>query len=395
MNIRSHPDLADPNAITLARLKKNPELGPKILFFSGGTALRDLSRNLIHYTYNSIHIITAFDSGGSSAKLREAFHMPGIGDVRARLMDLADQSLQGNREIYALFAHRFPKQAHNIQLLKDIEMMVSGKHRLIARIAEPMRKIICNHLSWFRKKMPADFDLHGASIGNLVLTGGYLENRRHLDQIITLFSKLVRVRGIVQPIATKYMHLAAELDDGSLIVGQHLLTGKETKPISAKIKKLFITENPESPQPNMLQLRKKIKNLISDAHLICYPMGSFFSSILAQFLVQGVGEAISTARVPKIYIANTGRDPECFGYTVMDQVDALIEYGRVDNKAAAPRDLVSAVLIDREYGNYAGGIAENYFARQGIELIDCPLISRASKPYIDENLLLPQLLALC
>jgi CofD-related protein of GAK system len=395
MNARIYRDVTVPHNITLSRFKKNPKLGPKILFFSGGTALRGLSRELINYTYNSIHIITAFDSGGSSAKLREAFHMPAVGDIRARLMDLSDQNLLGNRAIYSLFAYRFPKQAHNAELLMEFEDMVSGKHRLIARITDPMRKIICNHLYWFREKMPSGFDLRGASIGNLVLTGGYLVNLCQLDPVISVFSKLVRVRGTVRPIANKYLHLVAELDDGSVIVGQHLLTGKETKPISSRIKKLLITDDPENPQPYILKLCNKMTDLIHEADLICYPMGSFFTSILAQFLVKGVGKAIASTSVAKIYIANTARDPECFGYTIMDQVDAILEYARRDEQTLNPSDLVNFVIVDRKNGNYPGGIDDDYFARHGIELIDCQLISNASKPFIDENLLLPQLLALC
>ena len=395
MNIIIHRDTMLPNNINLAHFKRNPELGPKILFFSGGTALRRLSRELVHYTYNSIHIITAFDSGGSSAKLREAFHMPAVGDIRARLMDLADQSMQGNREIYALFAYRFPQKAHNGVLMKELDKLANGKHRLVARITNPMRKIICTHLCRFREKMPEDFDLRGASIGNLVLTAGYLENRRQLDPVISVFSKLVRVRGVVRPIANKYLHLAAELENGSVVVGQHLLTGKETKPISSRIKKIFITDDFENPHPYELKLRTKMTGLISKADLICYPMGSFFTSILSQLLVKGVGEAIAATSVPKIYIANTGLDPECFGYTVMEQVDALLEYGRIGDQAKAPSDLISAVLIDRKNGNYPGGIDDDYFARQGIKLVDYSIISSASKPFIDENMLLPVLLALC
>ena len=65
-----------PDKIRLARFARAPELGPKVLFFSGGSALNPLSRRLINYTHNSIHLITPFDSGGSSAVLRKAFGMP-------------------------------------------------------------------------------------------------------------------------------------------------------------------------------------------------------------------------------------------------------------------------------------------------------------------------------
>ena len=62
-------ELRIPDNIRIQRSLRIPEFGPKILFFSGGTAIRDLSACLINYTHNSIHLITPFDSGGSSAKI--------------------------------------------------------------------------------------------------------------------------------------------------------------------------------------------------------------------------------------------------------------------------------------------------------------------------------------
>ena len=62
-----------PDPILLERYARTPDIGPKILFFSGGSALQGLCRELVTYTHNSIHIITPFDSGGSSAVLRKKF----------------------------------------------------------------------------------------------------------------------------------------------------------------------------------------------------------------------------------------------------------------------------------------------------------------------------------
>ena len=88
-----------PDPIRISRYRKAPELGPKILFFSGGSALNGLSQELKNYTYNSIHLVTPFDSGGSSAKLRHAFDMPAIGDLRSRMMALADETITGHPEV--------------------------------------------------------------------------------------------------------------------------------------------------------------------------------------------------------------------------------------------------------------------------------------------------------
>ena len=98
-----------PHRVRLSRYLKAPELGPRILFFSGGTALTKTSRVLKRYTHNSIHLVTPFDSGGSSAKLRQAFSMPSIGDLRSRLVALADENITGLPEVYQLFTYRFPQ----------------------------------------------------------------------------------------------------------------------------------------------------------------------------------------------------------------------------------------------------------------------------------------------
>ncbi|MGE4294032.1 MAG: 2-phospho-L-lactate transferase CofD family protein, partial [Desulfovibrio sp.] len=93
MRIRVAREVLVPDRIKLERYRQVPALGPRVLFFSGGTALRDTSAELVRYTHNSVHIITPFDSGGSSAILRKAFDMPAVGDIRNRLMALADTSL--------------------------------------------------------------------------------------------------------------------------------------------------------------------------------------------------------------------------------------------------------------------------------------------------------------
>ena len=116
-----------PDPVKLARYLKSPELGPRVLFFSGGTALTGVSRELKRYTHNSIHLVTPFDSGGSSAKLRKAFAMPSIGDLRSRLTALADENITGHPDVYQLFTYRFPTTEPPDALLTSLESMIRGK----------------------------------------------------------------------------------------------------------------------------------------------------------------------------------------------------------------------------------------------------------------------------
>lgn len=384
-----------PDPIRLARFRRSPDLGPKVLFFSGGTALRETSRELIRFTHNSIHIVTPVDSGGSSAKLRKAFHMPAIGDVRNRLMALADRSLLGNPEIFELFAYRLDKSTDQRKLKDELLRMIKGEHRLIRNVHDPMRKIIRNHLDLFLQNMPEAFDLKGASIGNLILTGGYLGNRRHLDPVIYIFSKLVQVRGTVRPVSNRNLHLVAELENGQTIVGQHLLTGKEVSPITSRVRRVYLSETTDNVRPAEIQIREKIRHLLREAELVCYPIGSFYSSLIANLLPKGVGRTLSTLDCPKVFFPGTGTDPELFGKTLMDQVDELLFYLKQDcSDNTDDKNLLDFVVVDRKNGLYTGELDEDELKRRGIRIIDCPLVSDRSQPLIDETLLVPFLLSL-
>ncbi len=387
--------LALPDPVRMALYGRSPDLGPKLLFFSGGTALRAACAEMIRYSHNTIHIVTPFDSGGSSAKLRDAFRMPAIGDIRNRLLSLADRSLHGNPEIFRLFAHRFPEDGDGADLTDALDRMIRGKHRLAAAIPDPMRKIIRHHLGLFRRHMPDGFDLRKASIGNLILTGGYLDNGRHIDPVIFIFSKLVQVRGIVRPVINRHLHLAAELESGGTVVGQHRLTGKEAAPLEHAIRRIYLSDRLDPPRPVRPPIRRKMKTLIGGADLICYPMGSFYSSLVANLLPDGVAEAIRDNPCPKVYVPNTAgdgaprqKDPETVGMTLMDGIDRLFSC------LGSARGVLDFVVLDRNCGDYAGGIDDKWLADRGIRIIDCPLITPESAPYIDEKLLTPVLFSL-
>ncbi|MES9873837.1 MAG: GAK system CofD-like protein [Candidatus Sedimenticola sp. 6PFRAG7] len=384
-----------PDPLRISRYRKIPELGPRILFFSGGSALNGLCNTLKNYTHNSIHLVTPFDSGGSSAELRQAFAMPSIGDLRSRLMALADETVLGHPEVYELFTYRFPKDRSNKELRSRLEIMASGKSERVADITNPMRRLICNQLGYFMDAMPDSFDLRGASIGNLILAGGYLNNHQHLDPIIFLFSKLVNVQGTVRAIVNEDLHLGADLADGCRVIGQHRLTGKEVPPLDLAIEKLFLSENRDSYAPAIAQLKKKNRKLIEAAELICYPPGSFYSSLMANLLPAGVGRAIAGNDCPKVYIPNLGADPEQVGMNFEQMVGGLITQLQSDVPGGCSNNkLLNLVLVDSRNGRYPSNVSARFLKRLGIELVDVKLISKQSTPYYDNDLLVSAILSL-
>lgn len=384
-----------PDPVRVSRYRRAPELGPRLLFFSGGSALTGLSRVLKHHTHNSTHMVTPFDSGGSSAILRQAFNMPSIGDLRSQLMALADETVTGHPEVYRLFTFRLPITGRKRDLLRKLKDMADGRDPMVRSISNPMRRLIRHQLGYFLEAMPESFDLRGASIGNLILAGGYLNNFEHLDPIIFLFSKLVEVRGTVRAIVNDNLHLGVDLDDGRRVIGQHRITGKEVAPLTSPIKRLFLSRQSDKYVKANSLLRKKNRKLIRKADLIVFPPGSFYTSMLANLLPKGVGTAIADSQCPKVYIPNLGQDPEQIGMTTDRLVLNLLAQLRRDlTDECDTNRLLNFVLIDSKNGVYPSRLSQGTMNELGVHVVDVPLITTQSAPYYDATLLVDALLSL-
>lgn len=393
--VRIERTLGLPDELRVSRSRRAPELGPRILFLTGGTALRPLSQTLKRYTHNSIHLVTPFDSGGSSARLREAFHMLSVGDLRNRLMALADETVRGNPEIYRLFAYRLPSGDPPPALLQQLAAFASGADPRVASVPEPLRQIVRTQLRFFCEAIPHDFDLRGASIGNLILAGGYLSNERRIDSVLFLFSKLVEVRGRVLPTAEADLHLAADLRDGTRVVGQHGLTGKETPPIGSPIEDFYLVDSLVRPTRTAARATDRALRRLKEADVICYAMGSFYSSVLANLLPAGVGSAIRGADCPKVYIPNTGEDPEQLGMSIADAVERIAHCVRRDaGEDTHMADILTCVLVDTRSGVYSTPLDAVRLKELGVQVVDMPLVTRRSRPWLDPERLSQVLISL-
>jgi hypothetical protein len=92
-----------------------------------------------------------------------------------------------------------------------------------------MRKIIRSHLGFFMDRSPKDFDLRGASVGNLILTGGYFNYKRQIDRSSTSSAGWSRP-GVVRPIINADLHLVIGASGRHAAGGQHLLTARRSPP---------------------------------------------------------------------------------------------------------------------------------------------------------------------
>lgn len=395
-------------------------INPRIVFFSGGTSLRELSREITKYTCNSIHLITVFDSGGSSAALRKSFDMPAIGDLRNRLLALADLSIVP-KSVIEICNLRLPRSGIFPELINTLHNISSDAYPLWLDIPALWGDRMRFYLGYFLKKMPADFDPCYASIGNLMLVGAYLYHDKRIESIIDLFSQVLRIKGIVVPIVGDNLHLVAVLDKKNFIFGQHNITAKDNATTTKSITELFLTKTKlystpinyvssslEQGQNNALEtiklehlapytprLSAEIIMHLSTADLICYPMGSFYTSIIANLLPVKVGHSIANAKCSKIYIPNVGYDSEQANMSVAQAVQIMLKYLRKDaGENTATNKLLNKVIIDSKHGLYAGGIDFEGIKALGIEIYDVSLIANDNSLH-DAKLTVEALLSCC
>jgi len=243
---------------------KAAEYRPRIVVIGGGTGLSVMLRGLKEKPVDITAIVTVADDGGSSGRLRSELSMVPPGDIRNVLTALADtEPLLGK-----MLEYRFKR----------------GR------------------------------GLAGHSLGNLILaamqeiTGDFVTGVRELSRVLA-------VRGRVLPASGTAIVLRAEMEDGTVVVGESKI------PLAGgKIRRVSIEPADVAPLPDALEAIR-----MADAILI--GPGSLYTSILPNLLVPGITKAIAESDALKIFICNVMTQPgETDNYTVSDHLDAVKEH---------------------------------------------------------------------
>ena len=95
-------------------------------------------------------------------------------------------------------------------------------------------------------------------------------------------------------------------------MGQHRFTGKTATAITSPILDMWLSASLDDPSPVSVPIQPRLAHVIRTADLICYPVGSFFSSVMANLLPLGVSCAVREAACPKVFIPNLGETDRSF-----------------------------------------------------------------------------------
>lgn len=238
--------------------------GPRIAVIGGGTGLPVLLRGLKEYTSNITAIVCVTDDGGSSGRLRGQYGILPPGDLRNCLVALADTE----RSMASLFDYRFK----------------TGE------------------------------ELKGHSLGNLLITA-MADLTGSFETAINEVAKVLAIRGRAVPSTVENVMLAAEMEDGTSVMGETNISKT-----SKKIKKVYTIPKISKPYSEAIEA-------ILEADAIVLGPGSLYTSIIPNLLVPGIADALQKAEGIKIYVCNVMTQPgETIGYSAGDHLKAIYRH---------------------------------------------------------------------
>ena len=235
----------------------------KVVVIGGGTGMSNLLSGLKQFPLDITAIVTVCDDGGSTGILREEFNIPAVGDIRRVLVSLSE--------------------------------------------TEPLVMDLFNY------RFDSGTGLEEHTVGNLLLTAS-TNITGNLSDGIEALSKVLNLKGKVVPLTEDNVTLMAKMADGRTIEGEHNITAAKDK-----IEKVYYKEK-AIPTKSAL---KAIKH----ADLILLSMGSLYTSIIPNLLIDEVVEEIEKSKAPIMYACNMMTQPgETDDFTVTDHVKVLNQY---------------------------------------------------------------------
>ena len=258
----------------------------RVVTVGGGTGSSILLRGLKRYIHriDITAIVTTFDDGGSSGRLREEFGVPALGDLRRCVAALLPQDAE-NSAVHGILEHRFG----------------------------------------------SDGSLDGHSLGNLMLLGA-MQRTGSLSQAIDSIASSLSMVGRVIPVSDQPSNLCAEMPDGELISGESAVGDRNEALFGPS--RIYL-------DPPVLANPDALAALLNADVLVIGP-GDLFASIIPNLLPNGVIGAISESSCRILQICNIAtKVGETGRYAASDFVKSVNRYLGSGHKR------VDAILVNK------------------------------------------------
>ena len=236
----------------------------KIVIFGGGSGLSQILKGLKLFPVDITAVVSVFDNGRSTGKLRKEMNIPAVGDITKVMLSMANVS----DDMIELMNYRFTKS-----------------------------KTLGNH-----------------SVKNLLLTA-LLDIKGDFASSLPILEDILDIEyGKVLPLTEDSVNLVGVTNSGSEIIGEEQITKCKSKITKIKYDKDIVV-NP------------KVIEAINDADLIIFSSGSLFTSIIPHLINRKLVSEINKSKAPKMYLCNLFTQPgETDGLKVSDHIHILENY---------------------------------------------------------------------
>lgn len=265
----------------------------KVVVIGGGTGQSTLLRGLKHCAGIDITaIVTVADDGGSTGRLRRAYHIPAMGDIRAVMIALAESETL----LSTLMEYRFKKE--------DLAQDGDGD------------------------------ELVGHNLGNIILTALTKKSGSFMEAI-TMISKVLNVKGDIIPSTHQVVSLLARMEDGTIVKGENNIPKSRHR-----IQEVFYDEPVKGS--------KEAVRAIVKADVIILGIGSLYTSICCNLIIPEIRKALQKSTALKVYVSNAMTQAgETDGYTLEDHVQAIEKHGefKIDTIIHADDKIPEEILV--------------------------------------------------
>ena len=164
--------------------------------------------------------------------------------------------------------------------------------------------------------------LKDQNVGN-ILIAALTDIFGSFDKALLEMSSVFNVTGNVIPVTLDETHLVAEFASKDKVVGESYIP-KMCYRLNTKIEKMSMI--PHYPKAN----DEAVKSILSSDIVIIGP-GSLYTSIIPNFLVGGINEALRDTKARVIYIANAmTQKGETKDYSLKDHFEAILKHSNYE-----------------------------------------------------------------
>lgn len=257
---------------------------PKVVVLGGGSGISVVLRGLKYLPIDLTAIVSVADDGGSSGALRKEFDCPPPGDLRNVLIALSEVE----PIIEDVFQYRFNKSSS------------IGAHPLGNLLIMAMNEIT----------------------GNM---------RDAVDRLRKLFN----IKAKILPATLEKVVLYGETESGKIVEGESNIPHAHER-----IKRVFYKNERKAPLENL--------KVLEDADLIVFGIGSLYTSLIPNLLLEGIKESLQKTKGKVVYVCNAMQQPgETEGYSALDHINSICEVigdGIIDEVVVDTREIPDEIL---------------------------------------------------